>query len=149
MTDGEYPCVRLLLDASAIASYGVNAAVGELLLQLEPEQSIPGDDAGDPGQWLSFGMTTFCLAEAVARCAPEYLDTLRAHPRAVEFTPGGLWREFGLYLKYSGTWDNLHHAYLVWLAHRLDAYIVTHTPDFYLTSDKNAPVLLLEEPWDR
>jgi len=149
MTDDSY--VRLLLDASAITSYGVSAAVGELLLQLEPEEVIPHDDDSlDPDEWLSFGMTTFCLAEAIAAgYALEYLETLRAHHRAVEIAPTGSWREFGLYLKHNGAWTNLHHAYLVWLAYHLDAYVVTRTPELYLASDKDAPVLLLEEPWDQ
>ncbi|MEV4415423.1 hypothetical protein [Catellatospora sp. NPDC049609] len=120
-------------------------------MQLEPEQ-MDGDDADalDGEEWLSFGMTTFCLAEAVGTGYPlEYLETLRAHHRAVEFPPTAPWREFGLYLKHSGSWANLHHAYLVWLAFRLDAYIVTRTPDLYLAGDKQAPVLPLEDPWDQ
>lgn len=149
MTDDSY--IRLLLDASAITSYGVSATVGELLLQLEPEESSPDDDDNlDPDEWLTFGMTTFCLAEAMASgYSPEYLETLRAHHRAVEILPTGSWREFGLYLKHNGTWTNLHRAYLVWLAFRLDAYIVSRTPELYLTNDKHAPVLLLEDPWEQ
>jgi hypothetical protein len=150
MTDDSY--VRLLLDVSAITSYGVSAAVGELLLQLEPEEAAAlGSDADDPDddyEMLAFGMTTFCLAQAVgAGYPPEYLDTLRSHHRAVEVSMSGSWREFGLYLKHSGSWANLHHAYLVWQALRLDAYIVTRTPEIYLAGDKAAPVLALEEPW--
>lgn len=129
----------------------LSVSVGELLLQLEPHEGEPATEAEglDPDEWLSFGMTTFCLAQALSSgYPPQYLDTLLAHHRAVEIEPTGSWREFGLYLKHCGTWANLHHAYLVWLAFQLDAYIVTRSPDTYLAGDKNAPILLLEEPFN-
>lgn len=131
------PRIKLVLDVSAVTEYSTNASVGELLIEI---------NEGDPE--AVFAMSSGTLAQAYgAGVAETSLRLLLQHPSCVVVNPFNDWGAFGRYLRDFPS-DNVHDAYLIYLAFRNDGYVFTNTPDPYLKSNPEAPIVFLEEPFE-
>jgi len=131
--------IRLILDASAIAAFGANETVGQIIGDIQDEDEC-------------FAVPTACLAEALALGAdPNLVGLLQSHAGCVVITSTADWAALGRFLDLTRPGQNALHdvadSDVAMLAVRSEAYILTDQPARYVGIYGCVPTILLEKPW--
>lgn len=131
--------IRLILDASAIAAFGGNETVGQIIGDVQDEDEC-------------FAVPTACLAEALALGAdPNLLHLLQSHAGCVVINSTADWASLGRFLDLTRPGPNHVHdiadSDVAMLAVRTEAYILTDQPSRYSGIYGGVPTILLEKPW--
>ncbi len=127
--------VQLILDSTALAAYGHNATVGELLNEVEDEE-------------LTVLCSTGSLAQALAVDTDRaLLELLLQRDSCTAVSPLTEWERFADFLRFVGPGHDVHDAYLVMLAFQHRAYILTTDPGRYRAVHKAVWCIQLQNPW--
>ena len=128
--------IQLILDPDALAGYGTNEAVGELLTEVEDEDLLIAVSRGS-------------LAQAIGAGANRALvELLLQRDSVVQISPMADWDELGRFLALvDGARHDVHDAWLVMLALKERAHIVTSHPDRYTAIHKSVLCIPLDQPW--
>jgi hypothetical protein len=137
--DDGLPAIRLILDASAIAAFGANETVGQIIGDIQDEDEC-------------FAVPTACLAEALAGGAdPNLVGLLQSHAGCVVLTSTADWAALGRFLDLTRPGPSALHdvadSDVAMLAVRTEAYILTDQPSRYAGIYGGVPTILLEKPW--
>ena len=137
---GEHsPSIRLILDASAIAAFGGNETVGQIIGDIQ-------DEGG------GFAVPTACLAEALALGAdPGLVTLLQSHTGCVVINSTADWASLGRFLDLTRPGPDrvgdVADSDVAMLAVRTEAYVLTDRPSRYSDIYGGVPTILLEKPW--
>lgn len=144
MTDpeGSWPedrPLRLILDASAIYAFGAHETVGEIIGEVEDEETC-------------FAVPSASLAEAIALGADVALiELLLSHSGCVIVRSTTDWRSLGTFLALTrgdtGTLRDVADSDLTMLAARTEAVILTDGPARYADIFRAVATIQFEEPW--